>query len=151
MSTAVIIILIVLGLLLILLEMFVTPGVIIGILGVGCWIYALFNIYNIYGKTSGHLALAGLSCLLIACIVVAVKSGIWNKVSLNTSVDGKVNELPVLEIGQTGTTLSMLRPSGKAIFDNNTVEVTTLGEMVEAGKTIRILRKENNIYIVESI
>ena len=66
MATAIIIILIILGLILILLELFVTPGFVTGLLGGVAWVYAIYKIYNSYGTVSGHLALSGLILLLVA-------------------------------------------------------------------------------------
>lgn len=151
MLIALIVALILLGLFLILLELFVTPGLITGLLGGVAWIYALYRIYTDFGELSGHLALAGLLLLLIACIFIAVRSGVWDKVSLKSSVEGRVNDLPDLHIGDKGTTGSMLRPMGKAIFDNKTVEVSSAGEMIESGKEIEIYKIENNrIYVKET-
>lgn len=148
MLTGLIIALIVAGLILILLELFVTPGFITGVLGGVAWLYALYKIYQEYGTISGHLALGGLILLLSACILFAVKSGIWNKVSLHSNVDGKVNALPDLNVNDKGVTLSALRPSGKANFDGTIAEVVTLGEMIDANESIYIKKIENNKIIV---
>lgn len=151
MTTALIIALIVLGLILILLELFVTPGFVTGMLGGAAWLYALYKIYNEYGNTSGHLALGGLLLLLIACVVIAVKSGVWEKVSLNSQVEGRVNELPDIKIGDTGYTLSTLRPMGKMNINNNNFEVCTMGELVDSGAYVEVIKIENNKIFVKQI
>lgn len=148
MVTGLIIALIIAGLILILLELFVTPGFITGVLGGIAWLYALYKIYQDYGTVSGHLALGGLILLLLACILIAVKSGVWNKVSLHSNVEGKVNTLPDLMVNDKGITLSALRPSGKANFDGTITEVVTLGEMIDANENIYIRKIENNKIIV---
>jgi len=148
MTTALIIILILLGLVLILLELFVTPGFVTGILGGAAWFYALLKIYNIYGNESGHLALAGLILMLIAGIFIAAKSGVWEKASLKQNIDGKVNYLPDVFVGDTGVALSNFRPMGEAVIKNLKIEATTMGELVETGSAIEIFKIENNkIYI----
>lgn len=151
MTTALIIALIVLGLILILLELFVTPGFVTGMLGGAAWLYALYKIYNEYGNTSGHLALGGLLLLLIACVVIAVKSGVWEKVSLNSQVEGRVNELPDIKIGDTGYTVSTLRPMGKMNINNNNFEVCTMGELVDSGAYVEVIKIENNKIFVKQI
>lgn len=151
MLTALIIALIVLGLILILLELFVTPGFITGLLGGVAWLYALYKIYDTYGSTSGHLALAGLLLLLIACIIIAVKSGVWDKVSLHSHVEGKVNELPDIKVGDSGFSSSALRPMGKMVINQNTIEVTTMGEFVETGAFVEVIKVENNKIYVKQV
>lgn len=151
MTTALIISLIVLGLILILLELFVTPGFVTGLLGGVAWMYALYKIYNEYGTVSGHYALAGLILLLVACVIIAVKSGVWERVSLKSHVDGKVNELPEVKVGDSGYTSSALRPMGRMIINNNSLEVTTMGELVESGAYVEVIKIENNKIYVKQI
>jgi membrane-bound ClpP family serine protease len=143
--------LIVLGLILILLELFVTPGFVTGLLGAIAWTYALYKIYAELGTTSGHLALGGLLLLLIACVIIAVKTGFWNKVSLHENIDGKVNEVPEVKIGDSGYTLSALRPSGKMAVNNMNIEVSTMGELIETGTQVEIIKIENNKITVKKI
>lgn len=151
MLLALIITLIVLGLILILLELFVTPGFVTGLLGAVAWTYALYKIYNNYGTQSGHFTLAGLILLLLACIIIAVKSGFWNKVSLHENIDGKVNEMPNVAIGDTGTTLSALRPSGKVVVNGQSIEASSMGEMIESGAYVEIIKIENNKITVKQL
>ncbi|MFM6982732.1 MAG: NfeD family protein [Chitinophagaceae bacterium] len=151
MMTALIIALIVLGLVLILLELFVTPGFVTGLLGGIAWFYALYKIYQVYGKVSGHLALAGLILLMIACVVIAVKSGVWDKVSLHSNVDGKVNTLPDIKIGDSGYTSSALRPMGRMVIDNQSIEVTSMGELIDTGAYVEVIKIENNKIYVKQI
>lgn len=151
MTIALIIILIILGLVLILLELFVTPGVITGALGGIAWIYALYKIYDSFGTVSGHLALAGLLCLLVACIIIAVKSGVWDKVSLHSNVDGRVNDLPNVQVGEKGYTLSALRPMGRVVINEKNIEVSSMGEMIDANANVEVIKIENNKIYVKQI
>jgi membrane-bound ClpP family serine protease len=144
MATGLIIILIVLGLILILLELFVTPGFVTGILGGAAWFYALYKIYTQYGNTSGHLALGGLIMLLLACIFIAVKSGVWEKVSLHQNIEGKVNEMPDVKVGDSGYALSAFRPYGKAVINELNIEAASMGEHIETGSLVEIIKIENN-------
>ena len=151
MTTGLIVALIALGLVLILLELFVTPGFVTGLLGGVAWVYALYKIYNIYGEISGHLALCGMILLLIACVFVAVKSGFWNRVSLNQNVDGKVNELPVLEIGEKGYTISVCMPVGKVNFNGVIVEATSTGDLIQNAEQVEVVSLTNNKVFIKQI
>jgi membrane-bound ClpP family serine protease len=151
MMTSLLIILIILGLILILLELFVTPGFITGALGGAAWLYALYKIYTLYGNNSGHLALLGLLLLLIASILVAVKSGIWNRASLKENIDGKVNLMPDVKVGDSGYTQSTLRPMGEVIINQKNIEATSMGELIESGAYVEIIKIENNKIYVKQI
>lgn len=151
MTTVIILVLIILGLVLILLELFVTPGFITGLLGAVAWIYALYRIYTDYGNTSGNLALAGLILLLLAFIFIGVKSGIWDKVSLHQKVEGRVNQQPELLAGDSGYALSAFRPFGIAMINETRVEASSMGELIESGSRIEVIRVEKNKIIVKQI
>lgn len=149
MATGLIILLIILGLVLILLELFVTPGFIVGVVGGAFWLYALYIIYNQFGSTSGHLALGGLILLLVAFIFIGVKTGVWEKVSLHQRIDGKVNEMPDVQVGDSGYALSAFRPYGKAVINEKNIEAASMGELIDTGALIEIIRIENNKIIVK--
>lgn len=63
----------------------------------------------------------------------------------------KSEELPVwqrISVGDLGRTLSTLRPSGKAQFGEDVVDVATEGEFVESGAAIRVVKKQGTRIIV---
>jgi membrane-bound ClpP family serine protease len=68
-------------------------------------------------------------------------------------MQGKVNEglLDALTVGMTGTSASVLRPVGNAEINGQLYEVRTLGDYVESGKSVRIIRINENKIFVESI
>ncbi len=146
-----IIVLILLGLILILLELFVTPGFVTGVLGGVAWVYALYKIYAEYGETNGHIALVSLILLLLLCIFITVKTGFWNKVSLNQNIDGKVNELPLLNVGDRGYTISVCRPVGKVNFNGIITEATSTAEMIQNNETVEIVSIANNKISIKQI
>ena len=55
------------------------------------------------------------------------------------------------KVGTEGIAVSALRPIGKADFSDALAEVKTLGEYVESGARIRIIKVSSNQIIVESI
>ena len=54
-----------------------------------------------------------------------------------------------LSVGQTGVVRSTLRPSGKARFGNQDVDVVTQGEFVDSGETVVVVALEGNRVVVE--
>ena len=142
-----------LGLLLLLLELFVTPGVVVGILGILAWFAALWQVYSDYGTSAGNWTTLGMIFLLVASVVWGLKTNVWKKVTIHTNITGKSNEIIgfVPQIGLKGKSVSMLRPTGSARFENTVFEVVTRGEMIDPGAEIEIIEIENRKIYVKKI
>ena len=54
-------------------------------------------------------------------------------------------------IGDEGITISTLRPIGKAMFNDKTMEVKTAGDYVEQGQKVKITHIELNQITVQPI
>jgi membrane-bound serine protease (ClpP class) len=54
-------------------------------------------------------------------------------------------------LGRVGRTISPLRPSGKAQFDESILDVMSQGEMIEKGKSVRIIGFSAGAAIVEVV
>ncbi len=123
MSIAVLIILVVLGILLILLEIFVVPGVTIaGIGGLALLISGIIVAYSQHGATIGHLVSGGSILFLAVTFYFVFKNSTWTKIALNTAIDSKVNigiddnsqnSETTINVGDTGICISRLSPIGK--------------------------------------
>ena len=149
---SVIIPLIVLGLLLVLLEIFVLPNFVAGIVGGILVVFGVYQSYASYGATAGHIT------LLITIVVFAIamfaffKSGTWKKVALSDVIDGKMNTIDAdLKPGDTGKSISRLAPMGKALINNEYYEVATNGEFVDENQDITVFKIEGNRIFVRKI
>ena len=58
---------------------------------------------------------------------------------------------PPLQIGDCGVTISPLRPGGKVMVGQQTIDVVTEGEFVESGTQVRILTIQGNRVVVRPI
>ena len=54
-------------------------------------------------------------------------------------------------LGQTGVAISQLYPGGKARFDDQLLDVITRGEMVEKGRSVKIIGHNGPNAIVEEV
>lgn len=146
--------LILIGLALIIAEVIFIPGTtIIGFAGAAFGILGIVKIYIEVSSTAGHIAL-GLSLLAFGLLFfVILKYNVWAGMSLNDALTNKVNEnsLDSLSIGDIGSTKSVLRPVGKAVFNHVEYEVQTLGHYVDAGVTIKIISITQLKITVETI
>ena len=147
-----IILLVIVGLVLIYLELIFVPGTtILGIIGFVMTVIGIYIAYDKYGNTTGSLVLAGSLLTSVVALVYSFKSRSWDRFALKQKNTGKVNEGYVsdLQLGMEGVALSDLKPIGKAEFNDRTYEVTSLGNLIEAGKEILISRISKNKIIVE--
>ncbi|MBC5774454.1 hypothetical protein H8S95_10305 [Pontibacter sp. KCTC 32443] len=149
-----VILLIVIGLILIIVELVFIPGTtLIGILGfvlagIGIWIG-----YAALGTSVGHLIL-GLSVLVAGlAFFYSFRSDAWSRFALKETIDSRVNEdyQHNLQVGETGVTISALRPQGTALFNDEHHEVQTNGEFVDPNTTVRIIKLSQHKIIVEAV
>lgn len=151
MSWLLIIILIVLGLLFLLLEILVIPGTTLaGIVGFGLVFVGLWQAYVSKGIVEGHITLAVTFVVTIIVLYISFKSGTWRRMALKTTSDGKMDQLDgiVIKEGDTGNSVSRLAPAGKAMINNEIVEVHTYGEFIDQEKEIIVISVKNNKIIV---
>lgn len=151
MSWLLIIILIILGLLFLLLEILVIPGTTFaGIVGFGLLFVGLWQTYASKGIIAGHITLGSTVVLTVIVLYFSFKAGTWKRMALKSTVDGKMDQLEGVNIneGDTGISVSRLAPSGKAMINNNIIEVHTYGEFIDQEKKIRVISICNNKIIV---
>ncbi len=151
MAWSVIVVLILIGLLFIILEILVIPGVaIFGILGVIIILIGVWQSYITYGTTAGHIVLASSILLSIVTLVFSLRSKTWKRMMLNSKIEGKTNVIDENKIkaGDTGKTTSRLSPAGKAMINGDYYEVHTQSEFVDPGTEIEIIKIDfNKIYV----
>lgn len=152
MSLTVAILIILLGLILLLLEILVIPGIIVGIIGVLLSIGGIISVYVNQGNTAGNMVLLGTLVSTAIMIYFTFRSNTWKKVSINTSIDGKVNTFNTEQIkaGETGVAISRLAPSGKALVNGIQLEVHSMEGYINEGTSIIIAKVDENKIIVKS-
>jgi membrane-bound ClpP family serine protease len=154
MSLFVIILLIVLGIVLLLIEFLVIPGITIaGIGGLVLIGTSIYSTYKSYGSTTGNIVLVVTFLLVLAATFFALRSKTWRKVMLNTTVDGKAAESfdDRLKPGDHGKAVTRLAPMGNAMFGDIITEVKTMGEFVDAGTEVEIVKVHNKEIVVKPI
>lgn len=154
------------GLILLVTEVFVTPG--FGILG-GLGIAALLGglglslvgvgaTWTVVFYALGQVALALLLAIALALVLLQFvpRLPFGRRLILDTALPaaGGYASQPESEsrwLGTRGTAASPLRPAGIAHFDHERVDVVTEGEYIEAGAPIEVVRVEGNRIVVRSL
>lgn len=146
--------LILFGLILIIAEVIFVPGTtIVGVVGFLFLIVGIGYSFSYFGSETGWTTV-GISATLSGLILYySFKSNVWSRFSLKSSIQSKVNEgdLESLTIGTEGQAISALRPIGKASLGDKIFEVKTMGEYLDSGSKVRVVRIIMNQIIVEPI
>ncbi len=154
---AIIAFLILVAIALILLEIFLLPGITVA--GIGGGLFAMGGVIYAYtvSPTIGHITLVSSIVVFSAAFAWLLRSKSFNKVALHTDVDSKLTSSRELgiEVGDEGITLSRLAPIGKARIKDITVEAKSIGEFIDEETPVVVMRvdgynvlvttKENNI------
>lgn len=142
---------ILIGILLILLEILILPGMIAGIIGALLVFFGIYQSYAEYGSATGNITLATTVVVTLVAIYYSFKSGAWNRFGLKNTIEGKVNDVTALSfnIGDEGSTLSALRPSGTILINGVKVEAQSQGDMIDAGTKVIVSKVLPNKLIVK--
>jgi membrane-bound ClpP family serine protease len=146
--------LVVLGLALIVAEIIFVPGTtLVGIFGFAFLIVGVGLSFRYFGDELGWITVGVTSVVSGGILYYSFSANVWGKFSLKSSSEAKLNEgeLDELKVGAEGQTVSALRPIGKAELNNKTFEVKTLGEYLDSGKRIRVIKILSNQIFVEPI
>jgi len=146
--------LILFGLFLVVAEIIFVPGTtLVGIVGFIFLITGIGFSFNYFGSETGWIIVGVTSVASGLILYYSFKVNVWSRFSLKSSIDSKVNEgeLDALTVGAEGEAVSALRPIGKAEIENKMYEVKTLGEYLDSGSKIRVIKIVSNQIIVEPI
>lgn len=141
MTVFVIVLLIVLGIVLLLLEFLVIPGVTIaGIGGVALMVGGVYMAYSNYGNVVGNITLISVLILNMVLLVYVLKSRTWKKLMLDSKVDGTVEtDTPAINIGDDGVCVTRLAPMGKIRVGDIVVEGQSLGGYIDENTEIEVV------------
>lgn len=147
-----IITLILLGILLIIAEIVLIPGIFLtGLLGLASLVGSCYIGWTQYGQTGGIITIAVNIILLSLFIILALRSKTWNKLSLKTEIDSKSDKTPQekgIHTGMEGLTLTRLAPMGKVLLGTEAVEATSAEGIIDPQSPVEItLIEENKIYV----
>lgn len=165
------ILLFIVGIILLLLEIFVTPGFgVLGISGIVLMVTALvltmiFNIGFDF-QFSAPKAISTNILIVMTSIIVGFLLSLWlgkkllltntryGSLSLNTELDNKdgfvAQDMNLLNlIGQEGSTLTLMRPAGKIEIDGEIYDAVATNGYIEQGEKIIVTRFENAQLVID--
>ncbi len=151
------IILFVVGVVLIVLEIFV-PGGILGVIGLGAVITSFFLATDDIAGMGLSLLIAMLVTIIAMVLLFTVfgkKIRLFDRIVLRDSTNteqGYVSNVSRIElVGQEGVTLTPLRPAGTAVINQERIDVVTEGNFIGANKSVKIVKAEGSRIVVREI
>lgn len=153
MNAVLVIALLLFALLLIVLEIMIIPGAIVGILGVIMMCYGVYASYDVFGSTGGNITLVVTLIVTITTIIGIFRARSWERLAIKDTLLGKVNTIEEgkINVGDTGKTLSALRPMGTALINELRVEVRSKGEAIASQTEITVVKVDGNRIFVKEL
>lgn len=154
MTILIILFLIFLGVLLLLLEFVVIPGVTIagigGVILLGASVYFAFADYGVF---VGIVTLAFVLIAVPLLIYRIFKSRTGKKMMLNSEIDGHVEQIDEnqIHIGDKGITIGRLAPTGRVRINNLSMEAKSAVGFVDPQVKIKVIEIFRTQVIVEPI
>ena len=151
------------GLGLIVLEVFVIPGFgIAGILGITLMIGSIFFVFDKAYEFRTAVMWLSVSVIMSAGLVILAafylpETQLFRRLALSTVMDtesgyhSSSSEDFQAYLGQSGTALTPLRPSGTARIANNRVDVVTVGDFIAQDSNIKVVSVEGSKVFVEAV
>ena len=151
MTLTAILMMLIVGLLLLIVEVFFIPGTgVIGIIGIMLLIGSIYMAF-LYDNNWGWITLGAATVASGGVVFIGLRSDTWSKVTVHDVIGGQVknDQFGVIQVGMVGTAVSRLAPSGKARFSEGVVEVTSLGEFIDEGTEVEVIKLESNRIIIQ--
>lgn len=140
--------LILLGIILILAEIFLIPGIgIAGFLGIASICGSAYYAFAYLGSWPGVIVTVINIALLSVLLFYALRGKTWKRLELDTVIDSRKEEENI-GTGDKGVATTRLGPIGSARINDKVYEVTSLEGMIDAGSRVEVVYIENNrIYV----
>lgn len=154
MTILIILFLIFLGVLLLLLEFVVVPGITIaGIGGVVLLGASVYLAFDAYGVLAGIISLAFVIIFVPILVYQIFQSRMGQRMLLNSEIDSHVDKIDdqLIHIGDEGITLGRLAPTGKVKINNLSMEAKSATGFVDQNVKIRVIEVLKTQVIVEPI
>jgi membrane-bound ClpP family serine protease len=147
--------LVVLGLALIVVEVYLVPGInVFGILGLVLIVFAVGYSFTESGVLGGTLSLLGSAGACGLLFWGMWRSGAWERFVLSTSLKRGAGGQPGESeqrsryLGKRGLAITPLRPTGVVEIDGTRIEVVTEGEFIAAGSGVRVVAMDRRRFFV---
>lgn len=150
-----IVVLFIIGVILILAEVFIIPG--FGIAGLGGITAVLISLFFIFPNTT--IAINVLLAVILFTLVIAIfmvkkvgSSRFWKRISLESNSENYYSSSSKKDyLNQEAETLSKLRPAGTINLGGKRVDAVSEGGFIEKGKKVKVVSVAGSRIVVREI
>ena len=150
-----IVLLVFFGLLFLVAELVLLPGVSIGaVLALVCYGSSVYLAFRDFGPVTGTVVILVILVLSVIATVVSLRAKTWQRFSLKQQIDSSSMRTPEednVRIGDRGVTLSRLSPMGKVDIGGRIYEAKSLDRYVDPRSEVEVVGFENFNVIVRVI
>lgn len=153
MDIAIVMVLCAVGILLILAEIFLIPGITLAIVAGGLFLVGgIYYAFSSLGTTGGLITLASSVVIGLFAFVYLIKSKALDHIALKTNIDSTVSShtLPDVSVGDTGVTVSRLNPIGKVKVKEIVMEGKSLGDFIDEDMEIEVVKVTPSQLVVKT-
>ncbi len=152
--TLIIVSLIIFGILALLAEFLLIPGIgICGILGLGSIIYSAVYAFQTFGTTVGTIVVVLDMVIVILMVIFMLKEKTWKRLELKDEIDSSIKDnSKLLHVGQRGRTITRIAPMGTARFQGVDCEVKSSdNSLIDPSVEVEVTSLEDNQIFVKPI
>ena len=149
-----IVLLVFFGLLFLVAELVLLPGVSIGaVLALVCYGSSVYLAFRDFGPVTGTVVVLIILALSFVATVLSLRSKTWQRFSLKQKIESSSMPLPDNEVkaGDRGVAVSRLAPMGKVEIGGRTYEAKSQGAYVDQQRDVEVVGFENFSVIVKTI
>ena len=145
-----------LGIGVIVVEIFVPSFGLLTVLSAGMLLYSLYLVFTNISVNAG-LVFVGVDIFVIPVVLVmafkALGASSWSLHKTLSRNEGVASQSPDLAawVGREGVAVTNLRPSGTVMIGDNRLDAVTNGEYVDAGTPVVVTVVSGNRMVVEKI
>lgn len=149
-----IVLLILLGVLFLVAELVLLPGVSLGALfALVCYGSAIYTAFADYGPFAGGVVVLVILVLSFVATVFSLRSKTWQRFSLNRRIESTSMESPSsrLKAGDRGVAVSRLAPMGKVEIGGRIYEAKSTDVYVDQRSAVEVVGFENFNVVVRKV
>jgi len=144
------------GVFVLIVEIIIPSGGILGIITVGLMGYSLYLVFTTISVFAGMVFVIADIIMFPVVLFTGIKLLAKSPATLKTSLsktDGYSSQSDELDefMGHTGTAITDLRPAGTAMINNRRVDVVSRGEYIDKGMEVVVLEVEGNRVVVKQV
>lgn len=149
-----ILLLILLGILFLVAELLLFPGVSIGaILSVMCYGGAIWYAFDSMGVTAGIVTIVIVALLSLISIIISLRAKTWQRLSLTQEINSTSMPKPEeqIKIGAVGVAVSRLSPMGKVSIGGKIFEAKSTDIYIDQREKVEVVGFENFNVVVRKL